>query len=69
MKAVITLLCLAALTGGAWFLANTLDARSVTGVEVVLGALAIGAVVARWWIVVRRRQRQKMQELRDSALW
>jgi hypothetical protein len=69
MKAVLTLLCLAALAGCAWFLVHTLDARSVTGVELVLGGLAVGAVGARWWIVARRRQRQKLQELRDSALW
>lgn len=69
MKAVITLLCLAALAGCAWFLANTLDARSVSGVELLLGGLAVAAIVARWRIVARRRQRQKLQELRDSALW
>lgn len=69
MKAVLSLLCLAALAGCAWFLVRTLDARSVSGVELVLGGLAVAAIVARWRIVARRRQRQKLQELRDSALW
>jgi hypothetical protein len=69
IKAVLSLLCVAAIAAGAWYLVNTLDARSVISVELVLAALAIGAVAARWWIVARRRQRQKLQELRDSALW
>jgi hypothetical protein len=69
MKAALTLLCLAVLAACAWFLVHTLDARSASGVELVLGGLAVAAIVARWWIVARRRQRQKLQELRDSALW
>jgi membrane protein implicated in regulation of membrane protease activity len=68
MKTVITLLCVAALA-----LAAVFFAPSVLGggahVEWVLAALAVAVVVARWWVVARRRQRQKLQELRDSALW
>jgi predicted MFS family arabinose efflux permease len=69
IKAVLSLLCVVAMAIGAWYLVNTLDKRSVSSVELVLAALAVGAVAARWWIVARRRQRQKLQELRDSALW
>lgn len=68
MKTVITLLCVAALALAAVFFAPLVLDRD-SHVEWVLVALAVAAVVARWRIVARRRQRQKLQELRDSALW
>lgn len=68
MKTVITLLCVAALALAAVFFAPSVLGREAH-VEWVLVALAVTVVVARWRIVARRRQRQKLQELRDSALW
>lgn len=69
MKAVFTILLVAAFAGGAWWLANTIDRRNVSTVEWALAGLAIAAAAARWRAVAKRRQRQKLQELRDSALW
>lgn len=68
MKIVITLLCVAALALAAVFFAPAV-LGGATHVEWVLAALAVTVVVARWRFVARRRQRQKLQELRDSALW
>ncbi len=68
MKLVITLLCVAALALAAVFFAPSMFGGA-THVEWVLAALGVTAVVARWRFVARRRQRQKLQELRDSALW
>ena len=68
MKTLITLLCVAALALAAVFFAPSVLGRD-THVEWVLVALAVTVVVARWRIGARRRQRQKLQELRDSALW
>jgi len=69
MKLVLTMLCVAALALLAVFFG-----RSMLGggahVEWLLAALAVITVAAaRWRAVARRRQRQKLQELRDSALW
>lgn len=69
MKTVIALLCVAALALAAVFLAPSVLGGDAAHVEWVLAALAVTVVAARWRIVVRRRQRQKLQELRDSALW
>lgn len=68
MKIVVTLLCVAALALAAVFFAPAV-LGGATHVEWVLTAVAVAVVVARWYVVARRRQRQKLQELRDSALW
>ena len=69
MKTVITLLCVAALALAAVLFAPSVLGRDAAHVEWVLAALAVAVVVVRWLVVARRRQRQKLQELRDSALW
>jgi hypothetical protein len=69
MKVVITLLCVAALAGGVWLVGRSVGTSELPVIQWVLAGLALGAVFARWRIVARRRQRQKLQELRDSALW
>lgn len=69
MKFVIALLCVAALALAAVFFAPSVLGREAARVEWLLAALAVAVVVARWRVVARRRQRQKLQELRDSALW
>ena len=69
MKVVIALLFAAILGAGAWLFARSPGAPSVTSAEWLLAGIAVAGAVARWRIVARRRQRQKLQELRDSALW
>jgi membrane protein implicated in regulation of membrane protease activity len=68
MKVVITLICLAALAGVAW-LVSSIDMGSLAQVQWLIAAVAVGAAVVRWRAIARRRQRQKLQEMRDSALW
>lgn len=68
MKLVITILCVAALALLAVFFGRSVLGGGVR-VEWVLVALAVTVAAARWRVVARRRQRQKLQELRDSALW
>lgn len=69
MKLVITLFCVAALALAAVLFAPSVLGRYAAHVEWVLAGLAVTVIVARWRVVARRRQRQKLQELRDSALW
>jgi thiol:disulfide interchange protein len=69
MKVVITFLCVAVLALGVWLVGRSVDTRELPIIQWVLAGLAVAAVFARWRIVARRRQRQKLQELRDSALW
>lgn len=69
MKFVIALLCIAAVAVGAWLFGHPVDATSNIVIEWLVAALAVGVAFARWRVVARRRQRQKLQELRDSALW
>lgn len=69
MKVVFALLCAAVLGIGAWSFSHSPGAPSLTSVEWLLAAIGVAGVVARWRIVARRRQRQKLEELRDSALW
>ena len=68
MKLVITLLCVAALALLAVFVGPSVLGRGAH-VEWLVAGLIATVVVARWLVVARRRQRQKLQELRDSALW
>jgi membrane protein implicated in regulation of membrane protease activity len=35
----------------------------------LLAAFAILAVIARWRLIVRRRAKRKLEQMRDSALW
>ncbi|ROZ68727.1 hypothetical protein EEB15_24465 [Ramlibacter sp. WS9] len=43
--------------------------RVLTGTEFAAVALLIVAVLARLALLVRRRQRRKVEGMRDSALW
>ena len=67
MKAIVYLAWIAALV-----LAGVLFGRSAVGATLsgkLLGAaLAISAILI-WRSVARRRERQKLEEMRDSALW
>ena len=41
----------------------------LTQVGWIVALLAVPALVAWWRSSVRRRERQKLEEMRDSALW
>ena len=43
--------------------------RALMGTELAVIALFIGAAVARLSLLARKRRRQKLEEMRDSALW
>jgi 4-hydroxybenzoate polyprenyltransferase len=43
--------------------------RALTGAEFAVIALAIAVVLARLSLLARRRQRQNIEGMRDSALW
>jgi membrane protein DedA with SNARE-associated domain len=67
LKAIVYLVWIAALA-----LAGVMFGRSAVGATLsgkLLGAaLAVSAILI-WLSVVRRRERQKLEEMRDSALW
>lgn len=69
MKSVITFLCVAALALAAVYFGRSVLGGSVANGEWLLALLVATIGVARWRFVAKRRQRQKLQELRDSALW
>jgi hypothetical protein len=43
--------------------------RGLTAAELAVIALLIGAAAARVSLLARKRRRQKLEEMRDSALW
>ena len=70
MKLVTSILCVAALGWVATMMFN----RSALPADVaqigwLVALLAVPAVVAWWRLGVRRRERKKLEEMRDSALW
>jgi hypothetical protein len=68
MSAVTIALVLAALMAAAWpWLAPVLGQLPIVAlVAAGVGALVIVVVVARWH---RHRERRRLMEMRDSALW
>lgn len=70
MKLVTSVLCLAAL---GWVAAMLFNRSALPAALAQLGwivaLLAVPGVVAWWRASVRRRERQKLEEMRDSALW
>lgn len=69
MKVVISLISVALVAGIAWLFSRSVGMGDALRIEWIVTVLVVGGVVARWRIAARRRQRQKLQELRDSALW
>lgn len=69
MKLLFSIALLLGLPAGALWLANDLLGRRLGVAEVALAGAVLAALGARWFWVVRRRQRQKLEEMRDSALW
>lgn len=69
MKRLIYLLSFVALALAAAWLGQRAVGRDLTAAELSLAVLIVALVGARWLVVQRRRQRQKVEEMRDSALW
>jgi hypothetical protein len=69
LKRLLTLsLFLVLVAAVGWFGKEALGPHLGTG-ELALALAVVAAVGVRWLLVVRRRQRQKVEEMRDSALW
>lgn len=69
MKSLLFFLAFLAAAAVAMLLAPQALGRALTVTEFAAIALPIGAVLARLSLLARRRQRQKIEEMRDSALW
>ena len=69
MKLFISILCIAALGGAALMVGRAGSAGEPLRIAFVLPLLAVVAIIGRWWFVARRRERRKLDEMRDSALW
>lgn len=69
MKLMIYLVCIAALALAASIFSGSGPAAQWPGLAVAVIALAILAGMAAWWFIARRRRREKLEQLRDSALW
>jgi len=69
VKPLLSIVSFVALALAAAWLGHRAWDRALTAAELSLAALVVAAVVARWVLVARRRQRQKVEEMRDSALW
>ena len=69
VKRLIYLLSFVALALAAAWLGQRAVNRDLTAAEVTLALVVLVAFLARWVVVQRRRQRQKVEEMRDSALW
>jgi len=69
VKPLLSIVSFVALALAVAWLGHRAWDRTLTAAELSLAALVVAAVVARWVLVSRRRQRQKVEEMRDSALW
>jgi uncharacterized membrane protein YcjF (UPF0283 family) len=69
VKLVTAIVCLAALGWVAVMFNRSELSAGFAQVGWIVALLAIPAVVAWWRLLVRRRERQKLEEMRDSALW
>lgn len=69
MKPLIYIVSFVALALATAWLGHRALERDLTVAELSLAALVVTGLVARWLLVARRRQRQKVEEMRDSALW
>ena len=69
MKSLLFFLAFLTAATTAIFVAPHALGRALTGAEFAAIALLSGAVLARLALLARRRQRQKVEEMRDSALW
>lgn len=69
VKSFIYLLALLAIAAALILLAPHALGRALTSAEFAVVAVAIAAVLARLSLLARRRDRRKVEEMRDSALW
>lgn len=51
------------------FFGPTVLGRAFTNMELVVSAFTVAAMIAGWQLVMRKRARQKLERMRDSALW
>jgi len=68
LKFIVYLICIAAIAFAASMLSGSAAGGNLSGFELLLAVLAVSAF-ARWRTLVRRREKQKLDEMRDSALW
>jgi uncharacterized membrane protein (DUF485 family) len=68
VKSIIYLVCITAIAYAGMMLARSAVGGILNGIELLIAALTVSAVIT-WRLLVRRRERQKMAEMRDSALW
>ena len=69
MKSLLFFLAFFAAATAVMFVASHALGRALTGMEVAAIALLAGAAAARVSLLARRREKQKLEEMRDSALW
>jgi hypothetical protein len=68
LKAIFYLVCITALAFAGLMLRLSVIGENLNGIELLVAALTV-SVIVRWRLLVRRRERQKLEEMRDSALW
>jgi hypothetical protein len=69
VKSLLFFLAFIAVATAVMLLAPRVIGRALTGTEFAAIALPIGAVLARLSLLAHRRERRKVEEMRDSALW
>jgi hypothetical protein len=69
VKLAAYLFCASALALLAFVLSRSAVNGELTPVEMIVAALVIPAAVTTWRLIVRSRERQKIEAMRDSALW
>jgi len=69
MKSMIFLVCAAALAVVVAIFGRSILGGNGNQVYLALAAVAVLAAAVKWQGVVRRRERQKLDQMRDSALW
>ncbi len=69
MKLFISLICIAALGVLGLMLTGMARPGDLLRLEYLLPLVAVAAVLARGWQHMRRRERQRIEAMRDSALW
>jgi hypothetical protein len=69
LKSLFSFLSFLAIAAAVMLFAPHALGRALTGAEFAAIVLPVGAVLARLSMLARRRQRQKVEEMRDSALW
>jgi di/tricarboxylate transporter len=69
LKPVFYLLCITVVAAVLWTFGRSSPRIDFSSVEWIVFAVAVALGVARWRFVARRRQKQKIDQMRDSALW